>query len=237
MHKKLSAKEEVDYLCLLYMGGLTLMDLLAYGLPEETSQELSINPFTYIAPDTLILFAAAKLPDRSNVSPELSEAIIYLANTLEQIDMRLLVDWRQIFIDQLHWLLVSQRDPRFREHARRSMWATNASFLIDNHVHGDTDAHRFYAHFSLLWKSIKNLNKKYITMLEHYMSNGHEGMPLGCMVGPLSETMKNRVFSRYAERLDEVGLYKKTKRSEPQNTKKTQKTEKQGARCPSNKIA
>ena len=228
VHTKLRSKEEVDYLCLLYMGGLTLMDILAYGLPEDTYKEPSINPFTYIAPDTLILFAAAHLPLRLDVSPELSEAIGYLASTLEQIDMKLLIDWRQTFIDQLHWLLISQRDPKFIEHARRSIWATNTGFLINHHVHGETDAHRFYECFSLLWKSIKDLNKKYTIMLKYYTSNNHEGMPLGCMVGPLSETMKIRVFSRHTDHLQKVGLYKTERPTPPKPSKKQKTQEKQG---------
>ena len=209
IHKKLSSREEVNYLCLLYMGGLALMDILAYGLPEDTSEEPSINPFTYIAPDTLILFAAAHLHLRLDVSTELSEAIGFLASMLEQIDIKFLVDWRQTFLNQLHWLLISQSDLKFREYAQRSIWATNASFLINNHVHhGETDAHRFYECFSMLWKSIKDLNKKYTIMSKYYMSDDYERMPLGSCVGPLSEAMKLLIFSKHPDNLAKISIGK-----------------------------
>jgi hypothetical protein len=196
VHKNLNSKEKVDYLCLLYLGGIALLDLLACGLPEKKQD--TINPMTYLAPDTLILYAAEKLPHVS--------AIRYLAKTLEQIDMRLLVDWRITFRDQLHWLLMSKREPKFRDNARKSLSATNISFLIENDVHGDTDAQKFYKNFRMLWKAVKNIKIIYHLMLVHYTEQSSDEMlpsidqmPLGMMVGPLSKNMRDRVFIRDSE--------------------------------------
>ncbi len=63
-------------------------------------------------------------------------------------------------------------------------------------------------------------------MLKYYTSNNHEGMPLGCMVGPLSETMKIRVFSQQADHLKKVGLYKTERPTPPKTSKKTKNSEK-----------
>ncbi len=207
VHKKLSSKDEIDYLCLLYLGGLALMDLIAHGVVEKKAD--TINALTYIAPDTLIIFAAEQLPQLQGVAPELAEAIQYLAKTLDQIDMRLLTAWRATFNDQLHWLLISHLDPRFRESALKSIAATNISFLIENNVHGDTDAQLFYRHFALLWSSVKNLTKKYQRMLNYFTESGHQRMPLGVMVGPLSENMRTQVFTELsAQNLRKMSIYK-----------------------------
>ncbi len=205
VQKNMNSKEQVDYLCLLYIGGLALMDLLAYGLPEENSD--TIHPLTYIAPDTLILYAAEQLPNRKNMSPDLSKAIQYLAKTLEQIDLKVLVDWRLTFTDQLHWLLISQRDPKFQDNARRSLSSTNLSFLIEKNVHGNTDAALFYKCFSLLWKTIENLEKEYHRMVDYYTRKHFTKMPLGSIVGPLSNNMRNRVFSQQAKKPERAVLY------------------------------
>lgn len=202
--KKLSSKEEVDYLCLLYLGGLAFMDLLAHGVEEETLG--TINPLTYIAPDTLIIYAAEQLPRLKSVSPQLKSAIQYLAKTLDEMDLTFLISWRATFTEQLHWLLISHLDPRYRESARRNLSATNTSFLIRNHVQGDTDAHRFYAGFALLWKTIKNLTENYRHMLHYVTVNFHQRMPLGVGVGPLSANMRKRVFPQQSYELSARNL-------------------------------
>ena len=203
--KNMSSKEQVDYLCLLYIGGLSLMDLLAYGLPEENFD--TINTLTYIAPDAFILYAAEQLPNRKNMSPSLFKAIQYLAKTLEQIDLKVLIYWRLTFTDQLHWLLLSQRHHKFQDNARRSLSATNLSFLNEKNVHGNNDAALFYKCFSLLWKTIENLQEEYHRMVDYYTTERFAKMPLGSIVGPLSNNMRNRVFSQQAKKPERAILY------------------------------
>lgn len=192
LHNKLSTKQEIDYHCLLYLGGVALMDLIAHGIHEENGHNL--NPMTYIAPDTLILYAAALLPYHKEVNQEQREAIQYLAKTIEQMDIRLLVSWRMTFNNQLHWLLISHLDPKFKEHAYKSLAATNVSFITENTTREDTDAHKFYVSFTILWNSVGNITKHYQKMLRYYVGNNHDHMPLGVNVGPLSDNMRARLL-------------------------------------------
>ena len=201
--KKLSCKAEMDYLCLLNIGGVALMDLIAHGVGKENPN--AIHALTYIAPDALIIFAAEKLQRIKNLPPKLVMAIAFLSRTLDNMDMRVLFAWRMTFTEQLHWLLKSYSNPGLRDLARQSSSATNCNFLIEHNMQADTDAALFYKNFLILWRMVTNFTGIYRHMGVYFTESNHERMPLGAAVGPLSEAMRQTLMS--AENLKKLSFY------------------------------
>ncbi len=190
--RSLSSKEQSDWNCLTLMGGVALLDLLKVGIvPEELGR---VNPITYIAPDSLIIYAAEKWLDKPRLAKPLMEAIVRLNEMLANIGMKMLTWWRVAFTEQLHWLLISELDPKYREHARKHAYVTNTNFTIgvdaDSQSNGDEWCNDFY----LLWSQLNNLKSGYKRVLEFFVENNHARMPFGCMVGPLSVAMIKNHF-------------------------------------------
>ncbi len=190
--RSLSTKEQSDWDCLTLMGGFAILDLLKVGM---TSEQLgTINPITYIAPDSLIIYAAEKWAHEPKLSKPLKTAIARLNNILANMDMMMLTWWRTAFTEQLHWLLISELDSKYREHARKHAYATNTNFTLrtDSESKGDEFCNDFY----LLWGQLNNLRSAYRNVLDFFTEDNHARMPLGCMVGPLSMAMIKNHFPK-----------------------------------------
>ena len=185
--EKLSTKEQQDYACLARIGGLVIFELIKGGLRYQNQND--INPFTYIAPDALIIYIAENLAAKPEASPSLVELANYLDSALAKIDRRILVYWRMCFNEQLHWLLISHLYPKFYEEARKNAHATDTNFSVDLYGDEESEHMQFYLQFSRLWQEFKNLSTVYLKMFDFFMEESQMRMPLGCMVGPLSSLM------------------------------------------------
>lgn len=194
--QRLSPKEQKDFACLARIGGFVILDLIRIG--GEFISEDSINPFTYIAPDSIIIYVAENLAIRSRLSDKLAELADSLNTMLASIDLRILTYWRMCFNEQLHWLLIAHRNPRYYAEARKNAQATDMNFSIDLYQDNGSEHLKFYSEFSRLWRNTTDLTLVYKKMCKFFVFDKvYTWMPLGCMVGPLSLLMlqDNAYFS------------------------------------------
>ena len=186
--QRLSPKEQKDFVCLARIGGFVILDLIR--IAGEFINEDSINPFTYIAPDSIIIYIAENLTIRPTLSAKLVALADSLNTMLASIDLRILTYWRMCFNEQLHWLLIAHRDPKYYAEARKNAQATDMNFSIDLYQDNGSEHLKFYSEFSRLWRNTTDLTLVYKKMCKLFVfDEGYTWMPFGCMVGPLSLLM------------------------------------------------
>ncbi|MFN7096855.1 MAG: hypothetical protein ACK4PR_04790 [Gammaproteobacteria bacterium] len=192
---EVTSKERVDYACLALMGGIAIIDILKVGITRETYGD--INPFTYIPPDSLIIYAADTLLDNPDTPAKTKDRVRYLIETLDNMSLRMLTYWRMGFIEYIHYLLISYLDPKFRQAALANAYAINLSLATPDTLTDESKLKKFYMNFLALWQtqSADELTSLYQKMLKHFEEYGCARMPLGSVLGPLSVGMIERNFS------------------------------------------
>jgi len=204
-------KHQNDLSKLIIIGSIALLDLIKIG--TEQHHLGSINPITYVAPDTLIIFAAEMYLKKPNLPPSYRRMIVDLYSTLSNIDLMLLTWWRTVFTEYLHWILIfgvhqsltaeqiyqtlnrpligsgSTLAPQLRTNLAR---ATNLFFPLDDPDGSSRERARFQRGFLRLWQQPRKLLELYDYALEFFTEKSHMRMPFGVMAGPLSIKMIQR---------------------------------------------
>lgn len=214
----LSNNEQRQYNLLANIGGMVLLDLLKVGSGNELGPD-RINPLTYIAPDTVIIFLADYLAKQPGTPKKAREAMKFLDTTLANMDLSLLTHWRMAFCDHLHWLLISHKDPKYLTQARKSAAAANINFpLIKATGDEESEYEKFYRLFDKLWHNQPELMKLYTEMLRFCDATM---MPFGVCVGPVSTRMllDNSLYTTRMPR--ERNMLLKYRSISPSNTSNT----------------